>query len=206
MVIPILKWRNWDQGKSRAGPRSYPVKARLGDQWRLTEHPSPSYLAHPRFQRCPWGNQHSQNSRDGLGPRLKQLSYGWSWGKMTESKMEGGKRKSHSRVPGQDLPAKTTSKREQPPCFKGYVEWLNWKSNTWAHSRHSTDSRHIYSCHCCCWSSAFDACRKALHFKINKWNLIKLYNLLNSEGNHNKAKRQPTDWEKMFANDVTDKA
>ena len=29
--------------------------------------------------------------------------------------------------------------------------------------------------------------------------------LLNSKGNHNKMKRQPSEWEKIFANEVTDK-
>ena len=29
--------------------------------------------------------------------------------------------------------------------------------------------------------------------------------LLHSKGNHNKMKRQPTEWGKIFANDVTDK-
>ena len=31
------------------------------------------------------------------------------------------------------------------------------------------------------------------------------YKLLHSKGNHSKRKRQPTEWEKIFANDVTDK-
>ena len=41
--------------------------------------------------------------------------------------------------------------------------------------------------------------------KINKRDLIKLKNLLQSKGKHWQNKRQPTEWEKMFANDKTDK-
>ena len=39
--------------------------------------------------------------------------------------------------------------------------------------------------------------------KINKWGLIKRF--LTLKKTTNKMKRQPTEWEKMFANDVTDK-
>jgi len=31
------------------------------------------------------------------------------------------------------------------------------------------------------------------------------YELLHSKGNHEQNKRQPTEWEKIFANDATDK-
>ena len=31
------------------------------------------------------------------------------------------------------------------------------------------------------------------------------YKLLYSKGNHKKKKRKPTEWEKIFANDATDK-
>ena len=32
-----------------------------------------------------------------------------------------------------------------------------------------------------------------------------IYKLLHNKGNHEQDKRQPTDWEKIFANDVTNK-
>ena len=40
--------------------------------------------------------------------------------------------------------------------------------------------------------------------KINKWGRMTLL-LLHSKGNHNKNERQPTNWEKISANDATNK-
>ena len=41
--------------------------------------------------------------------------------------------------------------------------------------------------------------------KINKWDLIKFKSFNTAKEIINKMKRQPTKWEKIFANDATDK-
>ena len=40
--------------------------------------------------------------------------------------------------------------------------------------------------------------------KINKWDLIKFKRFYTAKEIINKMKRQPTKWEKIFANDATD--
>ena len=41
--------------------------------------------------------------------------------------------------------------------------------------------------------------------KINKWDLIKIKSFSTTKETMSKVKRQPSDWEKIIANEATDK-
>ena len=56
-----------------------------------------------------------------------------------------------------------------------------------------------------CSNMFFISSLRLMEIKINKWNMVKLKRCCTAKKTINKMKRQPKEWEKIFANDVTNK-
>ena len=56
-----------------------------------------------------------------------------------------------------------------------------------------------------CSNMFFIPSLRLMEIKINKWNMVKLKRCCTAKKTINKMKRQPKEWEKIFANDVTNK-
>ena len=56
-----------------------------------------------------------------------------------------------------------------------------------------------------CSKIFLDLSIRVMKIQINTWDLTELKSFLHSKGNHNTIKRQPSEWEKIFANEATDK-
>ena len=54
-------------------------------------------------------------------------------------------------------------------------------------------------------ANLFDPLLRVMKIKINKWDLIKLKSFYTAKETTNRVKRQPSEWEKVIANEITDK-
>ena len=84
-----------------------------------------------------------------------------------------------------------------------WIKGLNVRPNTLKLPKENT-GRTLFDINC---SNFLDPCPRVMETKakINKWNLIKFKTFCTAKETMNKTKRQPREWEKIFANDVTDK-
>ena len=82
----------------------------------------------------------------------------------------------------------------RPKCKGGYYKTLSGK-----HIRTLFDINHS--------KIFFDPPPRVMEIKtkINKWDLMKLQSFCIAKETINKTKRQPMEWEKIFANNVTNK-
>lgn len=126
-----------------------PVRAMLGGQQRFTRHPSP--IPHvPGFRDIPQAASSPRTAGVGwalrlvLGQQDKQSPRRCGAG--------GGKEKKGPQPCGRTGNSQPGPSQNGNSLLASTGKWNNLtKVKHLAHSRHSADSRHIYSCHCCCW-------------------------------------------------------